>query len=61
MVVATPPSVELRAFTEDDWTAAAEIYWDGMRDGLATFAVAFQFSKKGVIRCAQSIASAPNR
>jgi L-amino acid N-acyltransferase YncA len=37
MVVAAPPSVELRAFTEDDWTAAAEIYWDGMRDGLATF------------------------
>ena len=22
---------------EDDWTAVADIYWDGMRDGLATF------------------------
>jgi L-amino acid N-acyltransferase YncA len=37
MVVAAPPSVELRALTEDDWTAVASIYWDGMRDGLATF------------------------
>jgi L-amino acid N-acyltransferase YncA len=37
MVVAAPPSVELRALTEDDWTAVADIYWDGMRDGLATF------------------------
>ena len=31
------PSIELRALTEDDWTAVADIYWDGMRDGLATF------------------------
>jgi L-amino acid N-acyltransferase YncA len=38
MAVTAPPSVELRALTEDDWTAVAEIYWDGMRDGLATFA-----------------------
>jgi L-amino acid N-acyltransferase YncA len=37
MVVAAPPSVELRALTEDDWRAVADIYWDGMRDGLATF------------------------
>ena len=37
MVVAAPPSVELRALTEDDWTAVADIYWEGMRDGLATF------------------------
>ena len=36
-LVSAPPSVELRALTEDDWTAVAEIYWDGMRDGLATF------------------------
>jgi len=37
MVVIAPPSVDLRALTEDDWTAVADIYWDGMRDGLATF------------------------
>jgi len=37
MVVAAPPSVSLRALTEDDWAAVADIYWDGMRDGLATF------------------------
>jgi L-amino acid N-acyltransferase YncA len=37
MVVAAPPSVELRALTEDDWTAVADIYWEGMRGGLATF------------------------
>jgi L-amino acid N-acyltransferase YncA len=36
-VLAAPPSVQLRALTEDDWTAVADIYWDGMRDGLATF------------------------
>ena len=24
-------------FEPDDWAAVAEIYWDGMRDGLATF------------------------
>lgn len=37
MTVAAPPSVELRLLTKDDWTAVADIYWDGMRDGLATF------------------------
>ena len=37
MLLAAPPSVELRALTENDWTAVADIYWDGMRDGLATF------------------------
>jgi len=37
MLISSPPSVELRALTEDDWTAVAEIYWDGIRDGLATF------------------------
>src|SRR5437762_2881069 len=34
---AAPPSVELRHLEPDDWRAVAEIYWDGMRDGLATF------------------------
>jgi len=36
----TPPaggSVQLRHLEPDDWPAVAEIYWDGMRDGLATF------------------------
>ena len=37
MVVAAPPSVELRALTEGDWAAVADIYWEGMRGGLATF------------------------
>jgi L-amino acid N-acyltransferase YncA len=37
MTVAAPPSVELRALTEDDWAAVVDIYWEGMRDGLATF------------------------
>jgi L-amino acid N-acyltransferase YncA len=35
--LAPPPSVELRPLRGDDWPAVAEIYWDGMRDGLATF------------------------
>ena len=35
--LAAPPSVELRHLEPDDWPAVAEIYWDGMRDGLATF------------------------
>jgi L-amino acid N-acyltransferase YncA len=35
---AAAPSVELRPLEPDDWSAVAEIYWDGMRDGLATFA-----------------------
>jgi L-amino acid N-acyltransferase YncA len=37
MVLLAPPSVDLRVLTEDDWTAVADIYWDGMRSGLATF------------------------
>jgi L-amino acid N-acyltransferase YncA len=35
--LAAPPPVELRSLEPDDWPAVAEIYWDGMRDGLATF------------------------
>src|SRR5919197_3950571 len=35
--LAAAPSVELRPLEPDDWPAVAEIYWDGMRDGLATF------------------------
>ncbi|MDX6400271.1 MAG: hypothetical protein QOF27_877 [Gaiellaceae bacterium] len=35
--LAEPLSVELRPLQADDWHAVAEIYWDGMRDGLATF------------------------
>jgi L-amino acid N-acyltransferase YncA len=35
--LAPPPSVELRSLRPDDWPTVAEIYWDGMRDGLATF------------------------
>ena len=27
----------IRTLEPDDWPAVAEIYWDGMRDGLATF------------------------
>jgi L-amino acid N-acyltransferase YncA len=34
---ASPPSVEIRRLEPADWPAVAEIYWDGMRDGLATF------------------------
>ena len=35
--LAALPSVELRPLEPDDWPAVAEIYWDGMRGGLATF------------------------
>src|SRR5712691_13548845 len=35
--LAAPPSVQLRPLEPDDWPAVAAIYWDGMRDGLATF------------------------
>ena len=35
--LADAPSVELRPLQRQDWDAVAEIYWDGMRDGLATF------------------------
>jgi L-amino acid N-acyltransferase YncA len=31
------PSAELRPLEPEDWRAVSEIYWDGMRDGLATF------------------------
>jgi L-amino acid N-acyltransferase YncA len=35
--LAAPPSVELRPLEPDDWPLVSAIYWDGMRDGLATF------------------------
>jgi L-amino acid N-acyltransferase YncA len=35
--LAARPSAELRPLEPEDWPAVAEIYWDGMRDGLATF------------------------
>jgi L-amino acid N-acyltransferase YncA len=31
------PAPSLRPLEPADWSAVAEIYWDGMRDGLATF------------------------
>jgi L-amino acid N-acyltransferase YncA len=37
VLISAPPTVELRALTGDDWTAVADIYWEGMRSGLATF------------------------
>ena len=37
MLVTAPPTVELRALLPEDWSAVADIYWDGMRSGLATF------------------------
>jgi L-amino acid N-acyltransferase YncA len=37
MLLSAPPSVDLRPLTKDDWAAVADIYWDGLRDGLATF------------------------
>ena len=37
MLVTAPPTVEVRALLPDDWSAVAEIYWDGLRGGLATF------------------------
>src|SRR5947207_13375420 len=37
MLAAAPPTVEIRALLPEDWSAVADIYWDGMRDGLATF------------------------
>jgi phosphinothricin acetyltransferase len=36
----TTRGVELRDLEADDWEAVAEIYWDGIRDGLATFETA---------------------
>jgi len=35
--VSAPPAVALRPLVRGDWPAVSEIYWDGMRDGLATF------------------------
>jgi L-amino acid N-acyltransferase YncA len=35
--IAAAPSVELRPLAPADWPAVAEIYWEGMRGGLATF------------------------
>ena len=35
--LAARPCAELRPLEAEDWPAVAEIYWDGMRDGLATF------------------------
>jgi L-amino acid N-acyltransferase YncA len=35
--LAPPPSVELRPLTPADWPSVAEIYWEGIRNGLATF------------------------
>jgi L-amino acid N-acyltransferase YncA len=37
MLLSAPPAVALRKLTPDDWSAVADIYWDGMRTGLATF------------------------
>jgi L-amino acid N-acyltransferase YncA len=37
MLVTAPPTVEVRALLPEDWSAVAEIYWDGLRGGLATF------------------------
>ncbi len=36
--LADVPRADLRPLQAADWPAVAEIYWDGMRDGLATFA-----------------------
>jgi L-amino acid N-acyltransferase YncA len=33
----TATAVEIRDVRPDDWARVAEIYWDGMRSGLATF------------------------
>jgi L-amino acid N-acyltransferase YncA len=37
MLQVSAPPATLRPLSEDDWPAVAEIYWDGMRSGLATF------------------------
>jgi L-amino acid N-acyltransferase YncA len=36
-LLATATAVHIRDVRPDDWARVAEIYWDGMRDGLATF------------------------
>jgi phosphinothricin acetyltransferase len=35
--IAAVPPVDFRPLEPSDWPAVAEIYWAGMRDGLATF------------------------
>jgi L-amino acid N-acyltransferase YncA len=35
--VSAPPAAALRSLGPEHWPAVAEIYWDGMRGGLATF------------------------
>ena len=37
MLAAAPPTVDVRALLPEDWSAVADIYWDGARAGLATF------------------------
>src|SRR5436190_18938543 len=37
MLVTAPPTVAIRTRIPEDWSAVADIYWDGMRNGLATF------------------------
>jgi L-amino acid N-acyltransferase YncA len=37
MLATAPPTVDVRALLPEDWSAVAEIYWDGARAGLATF------------------------
>jgi phosphinothricin acetyltransferase len=37
MLAAAPPTVDVRALLPEDWSAVADIYWDGTRAGLATF------------------------
>jgi L-amino acid N-acyltransferase YncA len=37
MLAVAPPTVDVRALLPEDWSAVAEIYWDGLRAGLATF------------------------
>jgi L-amino acid N-acyltransferase YncA len=36
-LLATAAAVDIRDVRPEDWRHVAEIYWDGMRDGLATF------------------------
>jgi phosphinothricin acetyltransferase len=36
-LLATATAVDIRDVRPEDWPRVAEIYWDGMRDGLATF------------------------
>jgi L-amino acid N-acyltransferase YncA len=36
-LLATSTTVDIRDVRPDDWARVAEIYWDGMRAGLATF------------------------